>query len=835
MPPGHTNFGKAAERWGRMRRNVDPFRAGDCVLTVRLTSKAGAPFNKRIMRIVTIDEAPSPDDGELRLGVQLLYNPDELPAVRIKESCVMRLSAVGRDDVKWYDFLLENCAEPNDVTEYRLLRGKLCDDQGRVAEELAPDEFGVVRFVVDGHPERFQTAVPEELDTDKWEDHLSEISEWFHQTIDGKDDLAGCVYFEYPRRRITVRLQVHSSVIYTPQWTADYIVEMDAWKRRVKGKMAPLMRQAHTTAMQRACEHSIRVGTRADRGAQREEAEEAEEAPAAAPRKPEGRKPLISTPPSVLKAWEEQVDEWKEAPAARKPEKRFKRPPKAQTVDSDDAPEAEPKPVPPDMVPCRPVSVPEIALALQSPGTEDDPLLEMPMPDGTPVRLRLSQVVSNSHKHIHWALPECPSKGELDLVGVSSALQEKIFAFFKASPTNTPLSDALGKALLHEISTLSLKTAKKASRKDALDSAPAPAPAPAPRSKKKASKAEKRALVASANNFARQAATEVAVASATDAVVASEIDKALSYTAAEANVRPEERKAVLVKMATQLATDKQEWERRSAAAKALLAKDPVASDPATASPYADLMPPYVPPPPSDVARTVASKGGQYEGLSERGKRCAAWAEKEEVREHQTLQRAAAAAAHAITASCSAPHAAGAAALEPGAADASAVLQAMLGLPSPSPSPSPQPTGETEACGNPALEALIQEQRRALCDRIEAVAHVGYRCRVCNKVRRQGQVCCGTFPGTEPEDEQRRVLLTDGELNAGSGFGSSSSLSPPSDDDGIEVEEAELTPSQLIKTFGGIAQANSLAAALVNVSQAMQSVSLCGNRERNRDN
>ena len=86
---------------------------------------------------------------------------------------------------------------------------------------------------------------------------------------------------------------------------------------------------------------------------------------------------------------------------------------------------------------------------------------------------------------------------------------------------------------------------------------------------------------------------------------------------------------------------------------------------------------------------------------------------------------------------------------------------------------------------------------------------------------------GTRPGTEPEDEARRIVMcASDDLCGGSGSGSgsdsgsvgSSGLASPT---GAQLE---LTPKQLEEAFGSLSAANDLAAAIVNVQSAIRQAS-----------
>lgn len=215
-----------------------PLPAGAYAVVTGLTSKThAATFNKRIVVVVEPSQTPHADD---RVGVMLAHNPTQVPAVRIKNSCLRHISG----DQEHARALVDSLADPNDTRMY-------CEEVGAPREtsekEVAPAE--IVFHVgsegsgeVDGYPLRIPVARVD-VQSKMWHDTMTEQLHRFLTALQERG-AEGRVTFYHPDGILIVQLKTDHANALTATWMNCYMQSYEQFVAAFGVKAVPVYKKA---------------------------------------------------------------------------------------------------------------------------------------------------------------------------------------------------------------------------------------------------------------------------------------------------------------------------------------------------------------------------------------------------------------------------------------------------------------------------------------------------------------------------------------------------------------------------------------------------------------
>lgn len=224
-----------------------PMPAGAYAVVTGLTSKTHAPtFNERIVVVVAPSQTPHPDD---RVGVMLAHNPTQVPAVRIKNSCLKQISG----DTEHARALVDSLANPNDARMYY--------EEVGAPRETSDQELAPARIVfhvgskgsdeVDGYPLRIPVARVD-VQSKTWHDTVMEQLQRFLTTLQERG-AEGRVTFYHPDGILIVQLKADHANALTATWMNCYAQSYEQFVAAFGVKAVPL----YKTAAKRVCVKSV--------------------------------------------------------------------------------------------------------------------------------------------------------------------------------------------------------------------------------------------------------------------------------------------------------------------------------------------------------------------------------------------------------------------------------------------------------------------------------------------------------------------------------------------------------------------------------------------------
>jgi hypothetical protein len=221
-----------------------PLPAGAYAVVTGLTSKTHAPtFNERIVVVVEPSQTPHADD---RVGVMLAHNPTQVPAVRIKNSCLKHISG----DDEHARALVDSLANPNDARMYY--------EEVGAPRETSDKEVAPARIVfhvgskgsgeVDGYPLRIPVARID-VQSKMWHDTMTEQLQRFLTALKERG-AEGRVTFYHPDDIRIVQLKTDHANALTATWMNCYTQSYEQFVAAFGVKAVPVYKKA---AAKRVC------------------------------------------------------------------------------------------------------------------------------------------------------------------------------------------------------------------------------------------------------------------------------------------------------------------------------------------------------------------------------------------------------------------------------------------------------------------------------------------------------------------------------------------------------------------------------------------------------
>ena len=224
-----------------------PLSAGDYAVVTGLTSKTHAPlFNKRIVVVVEPSQTSHADD---RVGVMLAHNPAQVPAVRIKNSCLNHIS----ENTERARALVDSLANPDDARMYYEEVGAL---RATGNTEVASAK---IVFHVDSEGSDQGGAYPlcipvacGDVQSKAWHDAMTEQLRRFLTALQERGT-EGRVTFHHPDGILLVQLKTDHAKAPTATWMNCYTRSYEQFVAAFGVKAVPVYRKA----TKRACVKGI--------------------------------------------------------------------------------------------------------------------------------------------------------------------------------------------------------------------------------------------------------------------------------------------------------------------------------------------------------------------------------------------------------------------------------------------------------------------------------------------------------------------------------------------------------------------------------------------------
>jgi hypothetical protein len=220
-----------------MTSGAVPLPAGAYAVVTGLTSKTHAQtFNGRIVVVVEPSQTPHADD---RVGVMLAHNPTQVPAVRIRNSCLNHISG----DEERARALVDLLANPHDA---RMYYEEVGASRATGNTEVAPAKI-VFRVgskgsdAVDGYPLCIPVARVD-VQSKTWHDTMTERLHGFLTALQERGT-EGRVTFHHPDGILVVQLKTDHANALTAPWMNCYTRSYEQFVAALGVKAVPVYRK----------------------------------------------------------------------------------------------------------------------------------------------------------------------------------------------------------------------------------------------------------------------------------------------------------------------------------------------------------------------------------------------------------------------------------------------------------------------------------------------------------------------------------------------------------------------------------------------------------------